>query len=115
MNCFTPQAAPAWVSRTSRRRMLLGLSATLAFVASFTQAPHADDGSVISAQEALALARSGDIVLIDVRSTEEWRQTGVPSGARAVTMSRVDPWWAHHRLCRPISTMFRRCLCAVWP
>ena len=90
MNSFTPRAAPAWISAATRRQMLLGLSATLVLVASFARAPHAEEGAVISAQEALALARSGDIVLIDVRSTEEWRQTGVPAGARAVTIHDPD-------------------------
>ena len=37
---------------------------------------------IISADDALRLAESGQIVLVDVRSPQEWRQTGVPSGAR---------------------------------
>ncbi len=39
-------------------------------------------GPVISADDALRLAESGQVVLVDVRSPQEWRQTGVPSGAR---------------------------------
>jgi rhodanese-related sulfurtransferase len=45
-----------------------------------------DEMEVISAADALSLARSGDILLIDVRSSGEWRQTGVPAGARQVTI-----------------------------
>jgi rhodanese-related sulfurtransferase len=41
---------------------------------------------IISADDALRLAESGQIVLVDVRSPQEWRQTGVPSGARTVTI-----------------------------
>ena len=43
-------------------------------------------GGVIDADEALRLTRSGELILIDVRSRQEWRQTGVPAGARTVTI-----------------------------
>jgi rhodanese-related sulfurtransferase len=43
-------------------------------------------GPVISADDALRLAESGQVVLVDVRSPQEWRQTGVPSGAQTVTI-----------------------------
>ena len=43
-------------------------------------------GPVIAADEAQRLAQAGEILLIDVRSPQEWRQTGVPAGARAVTI-----------------------------
>ncbi len=43
-------------------------------------------GGVIDADEALRLTRSGELILIDVRSRQEWRQTGVPAGARPVTI-----------------------------
>lgn len=40
----------------------------------------------ISAPEALEKARAGEIVLIDVRTPEEWRQTGVPEHAKLADM-----------------------------
>ena len=46
---------------------------------------HAADNTM-SAPDARAAAVSGRITLVDVRSPREWRRTGVPSGARAVTI-----------------------------
>ena len=45
----------------------------------------ADDG-VIAADAAIARAERGELVLIDVRSPGEWRATGVPKGAKTVTI-----------------------------
>jgi rhodanese-related sulfurtransferase len=42
--------------------------------------------SVISADEARRLTEGGSLTLIDVRSPTEWRQTGVPEGALAITI-----------------------------
>ena len=47
-----------------------------------------NDG-VVSADEALAMARAGKVVLIDIRTPDEWRQTGIPAGARRANAS--DP------------------------
>ena len=41
---------------------------------------------VMTADEASVRAEAGELVLIDVRSPQEWRQTGVPKGARRVTI-----------------------------
>jgi len=50
-------------------------------------APGAQAGEpIISAQEASRQSNSGELLMIDVRSTEEWRQTGVPVGASAITI-----------------------------
>ncbi|MDA1325262.1 MAG: rhodanese-like domain-containing protein [Proteobacteria bacterium] len=43
-------------------------------------------GSVIDSTKALAGVKAGEMTLIDVRSPEEWRETGVPEGAKAVTI-----------------------------
>jgi rhodanese-related sulfurtransferase len=42
--------------------------------------------STISAPDARAAAVSGAVTIVDVRSPREWRETGVPSGARTVTI-----------------------------
>ncbi len=42
--------------------------------------------NIISAPDARAAALTGSVIIIDVRSPREWRQTGVPSGARTVTI-----------------------------
>ncbi|MEE9196148.1 MAG: rhodanese-like domain-containing protein [Alphaproteobacteria bacterium] len=47
-------------------------------------------GNVIGADQAMQLAASGEIVVVDVRSPQEWRQTGVPAGARLVTIHQPD-------------------------
>ena len=43
-------------------------------------------GSVIDSEAALAGVQAGDMTLIDVRSPQEWRETGVPQGAKTVTI-----------------------------
>jgi len=47
-------------------------------------------GEVIAADQAMRLAASGKIVVVDVRSSQEWQQTGVPAGARLVTIHQPD-------------------------
>lgn len=42
--------------------------------------------SKITAEEAYARLSSGELVLLDVRSPAEWRETGLPAGAKAVTI-----------------------------
>ncbi|MGV6812785.1 MAG: rhodanese-like domain-containing protein [Brevirhabdus sp.] len=41
---------------------------------------------IISAEDAYAAAKTGEIILLDIRSPGEWKQTGVPEGAMAATM-----------------------------
>lgn len=50
-------------------------------------APRTQAGEpIISAQEALRQSNTGALLVIDVRSPGEWRQTGVPAGANAITI-----------------------------
>ena len=63
---------------------LIILVATLALT--FAGLAHADDGGSMSAQRAHDLARSGDVLLIDIRRPEEWRDTGIGESAQAVSM-----------------------------
>lgn len=44
----------------------------------------------ISAPEALAAVKKGEIVLVDIRQPEEWRQTGVAEGARTIPMRHPE-------------------------
>ncbi len=44
----------------------------------------------IEAPEAHERALKGDIVLVDIRTAEEWKETGVPTSAHAITMHQ-DP------------------------
>jgi rhodanese-related sulfurtransferase len=41
---------------------------------------------LLHADDAYRRANTGDITLIDIRSPAEWRQTGVPQGAMAITL-----------------------------
>ncbi len=47
-------------------------------------------GERLSAPEAHARALAGKLLIIDVRSPAEWRQTGVAKGARPVTIHDPD-------------------------
>lgn len=58
------------------------LLATLPFKTVFAQ----QDG-VISAPEAHQLAQAGKVVLIDIRTPAEWRETGIPAGAKRANAS----------------------------
>ncbi len=49
-------------------------------------------GTEISAQEANRRVQSGEMILIDIRRPEEWRQTGVAKGA--VRLDMRDPAFA---------------------
>jgi len=75
-----------------RRTVLRGLAASLAIgltgttLGALAGAAPAHAGSALSAPDAHAQARAGKIVLIDVRSPREWRDTGVPGGAKLVTI-----------------------------
>jgi rhodanese-related sulfurtransferase len=42
--------------------------------------------AVMSAREAHAKALAGELLLVDIRSTAEWRKTGVPASGHALTM-----------------------------
>lgn len=41
----------------------------------------------LSAPEALAKAKAGEVTLIDIRTPEEWKQTGVAPGAKRVNLN----------------------------
>lgn len=46
----------------------------------------AQDVTLMEAPEAHEKALKGEIVLIDIRTPEEWKQTGVPASAHAISM-----------------------------
>lgn len=45
--------------------------------------------SLLAADEAFALSQQNDLIIVDVRTPEEWRQSGVAQGA--VPLSLQDP------------------------
>lgn len=46
----------------------------------------AAEGDILTAKAAYDKARAGEVTLIDVRSPQEWQQTGVPAGGIAETI-----------------------------
>ncbi|MEE8280459.1 MAG: rhodanese-like domain-containing protein [Alphaproteobacteria bacterium] len=69
----------------SRHALMAGLAVLVSTLAFATAAP-AGEGGVITADAAAERAAAGEILVIDVRSPREWRQTGVAKGARQVTI-----------------------------
>lgn len=67
------------------RLMLAALALLLAL-----SGPVLAAGGKITAPEAYAELQAGKIVLIDVRSPAEWRQTGIPKGAKTVSIHDPD-------------------------
>ena len=45
---------------------------------------------ILSAPDAQAQMQSGDMILLDIRSPQEWRETGVAKGAWPVSMHERD-------------------------
>lgn len=56
----------------------------------YAQQATRDPARVLAASVAHAKAQAGEIVLVDIRTPEEWRETGVPASAHAITMHQ-DP------------------------
>lgn len=67
-----------------RAAVLLVLSAMLCGNSAGLLAQQAP--ATLSAREADDAAVSGRLVLIDIRSPDEWRETGIPASAHAITM-----------------------------
>ncbi len=64
---------------------LIGVGAAAAWAQSvMTRKP--DLGTVMTAAEAHEKALRGEVLLVDVRTPEEWKQTGVPASGFAITM-----------------------------
>ena len=47
------------------------------------------ESAVISAPEAFAKAKAGELVLIDVRSPAEWRESGIPAQALPIALNQA--------------------------
>ena len=66
------------------------LTLGLAFFASAGQPTAAAETLTLSAPEAHRMAAAGEIVLVDIRTPQEWKQTGVPAGARRISMQHPE-------------------------
>ena len=52
--------------------------------------PPDHDQPRLTAAEAFALAKEGEITLVDSRTPQEWRASGVPAGSHQIDMRRDD-------------------------
>lgn len=53
-------------------------------------APLAAETQIMSAPETFAAVKNQEMILVDIRSPEEWAETGVAQGAVALTMHNPD-------------------------
>lgn len=79
-------------SGVSRRWMVTAAGAAAAGAGLWWQrrqpAPH--DQPRLSVAQAFAAVQEGSLVLVDIRTPQEWRRTGVPSGSHQIDMRRAD-------------------------
>jgi rhodanese-related sulfurtransferase len=76
---------------TAMQRVLILILAILALGAQSAAAQRTAIGTIMTVADAHAKAMSGDVVLVDIRTPEEWNVTGVPASAHAVTMHQAGP------------------------
>lgn len=67
-----------------KRLVLSALALLLMSLAALAEPP------ILSAPEAKAKLDAGDLILLDIRSRQEWRETGVAKGAWPVSMHERD-------------------------
>ena len=74
------------------RRTLTAIAVTLGLLLIITGLfdLRADAQTVITAEEAYELSQSGEILLIDVRSRQEWADTGLAQGALPISIHEGD-------------------------
>lgn len=68
----------------TRRLALAGLLSALALPAS------AETPGILSAKDAAAQVERGEILLLDIRTREEWAETGIAKGAWPVSMHEAS-------------------------
>ncbi len=70
----------------NRRRVLIGGISAGVVALSLSPLPVLAAGSVIKAPDAYVAAKAGNIILVDIRTPQEWAQTGIAEGAIALDM-----------------------------
>ena len=64
----------------------IGIAAAIALVAAAMAPAIGDESGRLSVEEAYAKSLSGEVLLVDIRSREEWSETGVATTARLISM-----------------------------
>lgn len=84
--------SPQPQSVLSRRTLLASLGAAALCAAILPQQSRAQavPSSVMLANDAYEQAQKDEITLIDIRTPEEWAQTGIPEGAVALDMTKQE-------------------------
>lgn len=84
-----PIAPNPWLSR---RNLLMGgvAAAAVGGYLWWTRQPPSHEQPRLTVAQAFAAARAGDVLLVDIRTPQEWRSTGVPVGSHQIDMRRED-------------------------
>jgi len=80
-------------TRPSRRVLLLGGGALLLGAGGWwglSRHRPTHEGRILTVAQAHVDAQTGEILLLDIRTPSEWRQTGIPAGAVPLDMRRAD-------------------------
>lgn len=78
--------SPMRIARLTCGLALIAL--TMAFVVTAAGNSIAEPAGVMNATDAHQKAVAGEITLVDIRTPEEWRETGVPASAHTVTLDQ---------------------------
>lgn len=74
----------------SARRLLIGCILIACIGIGFAQSTRSGDTGIITAREAAEKAAAGELLIIDVRTSGEWRKTGIPRGATRANIFDSD-------------------------
>jgi len=74
-------------ARANRRGFLFGAIGSAVVALSLTAKPASAAETVISTPDAYVAAKAGNIILVDIRTPAEWKQTGIAEGAIALDMT----------------------------
>ena len=71
---------------SKRLRLFSMLLLSIGFAPAFGPPALAQKPQILSATEAHRKAEAGEVLLVDIRTPEEWRETGVATSAHTITM-----------------------------
>jgi rhodanese-related sulfurtransferase len=75
---------------STRRTFLLLAGAAAVAGVGYVALPRGPAGPTLDAAEAFRRAEAGEILLVDIRTPEEWTRTGSPAPAHRLDMRRKD-------------------------
>ena len=72
--------------KTLRGWVAIGPSLFCVLVVAYATAAWAADSDIISAPQAWQRVEAGELIVIDIRTEDEWRETGIPAGAHRASL-----------------------------